>query len=140
MVFVSSARVEINHVHNAVGFLKQVKGALILLSLDELVGRVIEFGHYNRNFVFTDSELFVIVTVESIILVVADCGLTIRCLSVFQVASGPSAFPCLLGPTAVPGASWILRVSRTVTSVDKRLELVLTRLAELPLVRYLYFS
>ena len=69
--FVATARVKVNHVHNAVGLLKQVQSALVLLPLNESIGAVVELGHHDRDFVFAHPQLFIIVFVESIVFVVS---------------------------------------------------------------------
>ena len=52
MEFIPSASLEVDHVHDAIGFLKEIESSLILFSLDESVCAVIELSHYNRNFIF----------------------------------------------------------------------------------------
>ena len=71
MEFVTATRIKVNHVHNAVRFLKQVQSALILLPLYKAVGAVVQLRHHDRDFIFTHPQLFIIVFVESIVFVVS---------------------------------------------------------------------
>ena len=52
MKFVSAARFKIDHVHNSIGLLQQVKSPLVLLPLDEAVSAVIQLSQHDRDFVF----------------------------------------------------------------------------------------
>ena len=67
MVAVSSAHVEVDHVHDTVGLLEEVEGSLVLLSLDELVGAVIEFSQNDRDLVFTHAEFLVIMSIKRVV-------------------------------------------------------------------------
>lgn len=64
LVFVAAALGEVHDVHYAVRLLKQIQRPLVLLALDELVGRVIKLREHDRDFFFTHSELLVVVLVE----------------------------------------------------------------------------
>ena len=68
VVAVPAAGRKVNHVHDAVGLLEQVEGPLVLLSLDELVGRVVELGEHNGDFVLANAQLLVVVAVEGVVL------------------------------------------------------------------------
>lgn len=67
--FVSATQREINNVHDPVGFLQEVESLLPLLSFDELYGWVIQFSQDYWYLVLADPELFVVMFVESIILI-----------------------------------------------------------------------
>lgn len=67
VIFVSSACFEVDYVHDSVCLLEQVESALVLLSLNEPVGTVVELGHHNRNLILRDAEFFVVMLVECVI-------------------------------------------------------------------------
>ena len=67
--FVSAARFKIDHVHNSIGLLQQVKSPLVLLPLDEAVGAIIQLRQHDRDFVFGDTELLIVVFVECVVLI-----------------------------------------------------------------------
>jgi hypothetical protein len=86
MVLVSSAGVEVNNVHYTVSFLQQIQSSFVLFPLDELIGRVIEFGHNDWYLVLADSELLVIMLIEDVVFIV-EGGLGAQLVSL--VLNGP---------------------------------------------------
>lgn len=71
---VSSAQVKINHVHNPISFLEEIKCFLILFSFDKLNARIIELGEHDWYFVLGYSQLFVVMLVKCIVLVEGTSG------------------------------------------------------------------
>ena len=69
MKFVSSARFKINYVHNSICFLEKVERALILLPFNKTISAIVEFGQNNRNLVFGDSQLLIVVLIERVVLI-----------------------------------------------------------------------
>ena len=52
MVFISSTRFEINHVHYTIGFLQKIECPFELFSLDESIRAIIKLCHDNWDFIF----------------------------------------------------------------------------------------
>jgi len=69
MEFISAARFKINDIHDTVGFLKKVKRTLVLFSLDESISAVIKLGQDDRDLVFRDSQLLVVMLVKRIVFI-----------------------------------------------------------------------
>ena len=104
VIFVTSASCKVNHVHDAVSFLQEVKSTFILLSLDKLVSWVVEFCHNYGYFVFAHTKLLVIVPIECVIFIIALCSLTVRCFSLYV----PCCAFARLFATTIARSSWVL--------------------------------
>ena len=66
---VAPAGFEIDHVHDTIRLLQEIQSTLVLLSLDEAVCAVVQLGQYDRDLVFGDAKLFIIVLIEGVVLV-----------------------------------------------------------------------
>lgn len=90
---VSATQSEVNDVDDPIGFLEQVQTFVVLLLLDELDGRVIEFPQHNRNLVLRHSQFFVVVLAEAVTFQLVGRGV----LLVFHVvlARGVAHCPCI---------------------------------------------
>lgn len=67
--FISTAQVEIDNIHDPVSFLEQVQSLFPLLSLDKLDSWIVQLAKDDRNFIFRDAKLLVIVLVEGVVFV-----------------------------------------------------------------------
>ena len=66
---VAPAGFEIDHVHDTIRLLQEIQSTLVLLSLDEAVCAVVELGQHDRDLVFGDAKLLIIVLIEGVVLV-----------------------------------------------------------------------
>ena len=69
MELISSTRFEINDIHDTVGLLEQVECPLILFSLDKTVSAVVQLSQHDWDLVLADTQLFIVVLIEGIVLV-----------------------------------------------------------------------
>ena len=69
MEFVSATRFKINDIHDTISFLQKVQSTLILFSLDESISAVVQLSQDNRDLVFRDAKLLVIVLIESVVFI-----------------------------------------------------------------------
>ena len=67
--FVSSAQIEIHHIHNAVGLLQEIQSLFPLVTFDKLDRGVIQLPKNNWYLVFWYAELLIIVFIESVIFI-----------------------------------------------------------------------
>lgn len=70
MVLITSAQVEVDYVRYSIRFLQKIQRPLVLFPFDKLVGRVIQFSHYDWNLVLADPQLLIIVLIESVGLII----------------------------------------------------------------------
>ena len=69
VILISSAIFEINHIHNAVRFLKEIQGSFELFSLDKSIRAVVQLSHDDRDLILGHSQLFVVMLVEGVIVI-----------------------------------------------------------------------
>jgi len=103
MVLVPSTHVEVDHIHDSVSLLKQIKRSFILFPLDKLIGGVVELGHDNGYLIFTDAEFLVVVPVERIIFIV-EGALSAELVGLAVDSSSPFDFLA----RGIAGSGWVL--------------------------------
>lgn len=124
MVLVTTASVKINYVHDSVRLLKKVERALVLLPLNELVGRVVQLRHDDGDLVFGHAQLFVVMSIEGVVIVIKRRLGGLRLLTLVPIGSH-GAFTRLF-TAGVAGTRWVLILRLVLTTTIKaRVSLVL---------------
>ena len=102
MIFIPSTSLEVYYIHDAICLLKKIQCTFKLFSFYEAVCTIVELCHYNRNFILRYSKFFVIMFVESIVIIV--CAL---CWCIPTVLRSTSSYSRLtLGRTSRSLCIW----------------------------------